>query len=85
MRHQSSGTKHPVLRSIGRALPNNYYPHEVLSTSLWNEWGGKIEDRSRFQRIHRSVGVRGRRLALPIEEYRAFDSFEKSNDKWIER
>jgi alkylresorcinol/alkylpyrone synthase len=74
-----------VLRSIGRALPTNYYPQEILSTALWNEWSGKIEDSSRFQRIHRSVGVRGRHLALPMDEYRGLDSFAKANDKWIER
>lgn len=85
MRHQSSGIGHPVLRSIGRALPTNYYPQEVLSTALWNEWSGKLEDSARFQRIHRSVGVRGRHLALPMDEYRGLDSFAKANDKWIER
>lgn len=85
MRHQSSGIKHPVLRSIGRALPINYYPQEVFSNALWNEWSGKIADSARLQRIHRSVGVRGRHLALPMDEYRGLDSFAKSNDKWIER
>jgi len=85
LRHQSSDSKHPVLRSIGRALPTNYYAQEILTNALWNEWSGKIEDSARFQRVHRSVGVRGRHLALPMEEYRGLDSFEKSNDKWIER
>ena len=33
MRHQSPDTKYPVLRSIGRALPTNYYPQETLSTA----------------------------------------------------
>jgi alkylresorcinol/alkylpyrone synthase len=84
VRHQVSGAMHPVLRSIGRALPSNYYPQEVLSTALWNEWSGKIEDRARFERLHRSVGVRGRHLALPMDEYRSLDSFAKYNDKWIE-
>ena len=84
-RQQLSGTKHPVLRSIGRALPTNYYPQQVLSTALWNEWSGNIEDRARFERLHRSVGVRGRHLALQINEYRGIDSFAKANDKWIER
>jgi|ERR1700735_3120129 len=60
LRHQSPDTKYPVLRSIGRALPTNYYPQEILSTALRNEWSGKIKDSSRFQRLHRSVGVRGR-------------------------
>lgn len=76
---------HPVLRSIGRALPTNYYPQEILSTALWNEWSGKVEDRALYDRLHRSVGVRGRHLALPMDEYRGVDTFGKANDKWIER
>lgn len=84
LRHQSPDTKYPVLRSIGRALPTNYYPQEILSTALWNEWRGKIEDSARFQHLHRSVGVRGRHLALPMDEYRGLDSFAKANDKRIE-
>jgi hypothetical protein len=75
----------PVLRSIGRALPSNYYGQEILSSALWNAWSGKVTDRSRFERLHRSVSVRGRHLALPMEEYRALDSFGKANDKWVER
>ena len=84
-RHQLSATQHPVLRSVGRALPQNYYPQEVISAALWKEWDGSDEGRARFERIHRSVGVRGRHLALPMEDYRALDSFSKMNDKWIER
>jgi alkylresorcinol/alkylpyrone synthase len=76
---------HPVLRSVGRALPTNYYPQEILTTALWNEWSGKIEDRALFDRLHRSVFVRGRHLALPMDEYQGIDSFGKTNDKWIER
>jgi hypothetical protein len=57
LRHQSSDANHPVLRPIGRVLPTNYYSQEFLSTALWNEWSGKIEDSARFQRIDRSVGV----------------------------
>jgi len=82
---QLSGVKHPVLRSIGLALPPNYYAQETLSAALWNEWSGKIEDRALFQRLHRSVGVRGRHLALPMDQYRGIDSFAKANDRWIER
>ncbi|MGD0075694.1 MAG: 3-oxoacyl-[acyl-carrier-protein] synthase III C-terminal domain-containing protein [Candidatus Binataceae bacterium] len=78
-------TKYPVLRSIGRALSPNYYEQETLSAALWNEWNGNASERTRFERFHRSVGVRGRHLALPMDEYRAIDSFGKANDKWIER
>jgi len=61
-----SNAQRPLMRSIGRALPQNYYLQEVISAALWNEWGGNDDNRSRFERIHRSVGVRGRHLALPI-------------------
>ncbi|MGD0076766.1 MAG: 3-oxoacyl-[acyl-carrier-protein] synthase III C-terminal domain-containing protein [Candidatus Binataceae bacterium] len=81
----NAAAQFPVMRSIGRALPENYYPQETISAALWNEWGGGGESRARFERIHRSVGVRGRHLALPMEDYRALDSFSKLNDKWIER
>jgi alkylresorcinol/alkylpyrone synthase len=75
----------PVISSIGRALPQNCYAQETISTALWNEWGGNNESRARFERLHRSVGVRTRHLALPMEDYRALDSFAKTNDQWIER
>ena len=81
----NSSEQFPMLRSIGLALPQNYYPQEMISAALWNEWGGSDESRARFDRLHRSVGVRGRHLALPMEDYRALDSFAKMNDKWIER
>ena len=81
----NSSEQFPMLRSIGRALPQNYYPQEMISAALWDEWGGSDESRARFDRIHRSVGVRGRHLAIPMEDYRALDSFAKMNDKWIER
>ncbi len=81
----SNDAQLPLMRSIGRALPQNYYPQETISAALWSEWGGSEESQARFERIHRSVGVRGRHLALPMEDYRALDSFWKKNDKWIER
>ncbi len=81
----SNSTQFPSLRSIGRALPQNYYPQEVISAALWNEWGGGDDSRARFERLHRAVGVRGRHLALPMDDYRALDSFSKMNDKWVER
>ena len=75
----------PIISSIGRALPQNCYPQEAISAALWREWGNDDDGRARFERLHRSVGVRTRHLALPMEDYRALDSFSKTNDKWIER
>lgn len=81
----SSSEHLPIISSIGRALPQNCYPQETISAALWREWGGSDEGRSRYERLHRSVGVRTRHLALPMERYRELDSFSKTNDKWIER
>ena len=76
-------TAHPEIAAIGRALPPNYYPSEILSAALWNEWNGSPEERARFERIHRSAGVRGRHLALPLDAYRSLDSFGASNAAWL--
>lgn len=72
------------MRSIGRALPQNYYRQETLTGALGQEWGLTGEARARFERLHRAVGVRSRHLALPMEGYRGLDSFAKANDVWIE-
>jgi alkylresorcinol/alkylpyrone synthase len=72
------------MRSIGRALPQNYYRQETLTGALGQEWGLTGEARARFERLHRAVGVRSRHLALPMEEYRGLDSFAKANEVWIE-
>ena len=73
------------MRSIGCALPSNYYAQETLSTALWNHGSGTVPDRARIERLHRSVGVQGRHPALSMDEYRGLDSFAKANDKWIQR
>lgn len=77
--------EYPVLRSIGRALPLNYYDQQTLTSALWDAWRLDPKTRAHFDRFH-STGVRGRHLALPLEEYGdLLDSFAKTNDKWIER
>lgn len=73
----------PSIRAIGRALPEHYYDQDTLAAALWQEWGGSENERKRFDRIHRAVGVRGRHLALPMDEYRALDSFGKANAAWL--
>lgn len=80
----TSDSRFPIMRAIGCALPENYYPQDVLSSALAREWGGSDSEMARFERIHRAVGVRGRYLAFPMEDYRSIDSFSASNDKWID-
>src|SRR5271156_5993620 len=54
----SSDTQFPIVRSIGRALPQDSYSQEVISTALWNEWAGVEDSNSRFEKIHGATGVR---------------------------
>ena len=72
----------PGLRAIGRTLPDHYYSSETLSAALWQQWDGSAHERARYERIHRAAGVRGRHLALPLEEYRDLTSFAASNAAW---
>lgn len=72
----------PALRAIGRALPPHYYEQETLSAALWEEWGGDDDGRARFERLHRAVGVRGRHLARPMQDYRELRTFARANEAW---
>jgi len=59
--HMHSGdTQFPIVRSIGRALPQDSYSQEVISAALWNEWAGVEDTKSRFEKVHRTTGVRRR-------------------------
>src|SRR5712692_4314263 len=78
----NNAAQSPMMRTMGRALPKNYYKQEVLSAALWEAQGGGEEGRSRYNRLHRAVGVRGRYLALPMADYGDLDSFAKANDAW---
>jgi alkylresorcinol/alkylpyrone synthase len=40
-------------------------------------------DVSRFDRLQRALGIRGRYLALPMRDYYALDSFAKANNAWL--
>ncbi len=76
----------PGLQAIGRVLPEHYYDTATLSAALWQAWDGSEQERHRYERIHRSAGVQGRHLALPLEGYRelyASPSFAASNAAWI--
>jgi alkylresorcinol/alkylpyrone synthase len=73
----------PALEAIGRVLPQHYYDSATLSAALWEAWNGSPQERARYDRIHRAAGVRGRHLALPLEDYRDLRSFAASNAAWM--
>jgi alkylresorcinol/alkylpyrone synthase len=73
----------PAVLSVGRALPKHYADQDELAGALKRLWVKQHFNPARVEEMHRAVKVSGRYLALPLEEYPALDSFQKSNDAWI--
>lgn len=75
----------PWIQSVARAVPTTWLPQAELSSALCDLWGeGRPTfNRGRVDQLHASVQVRGRHLAIPKEEYRVLDSFEKRNRVWV--
>jgi alkylresorcinol/alkylpyrone synthase len=68
---------------VGRALPSHWYDQETLLAALSAHWARNHFNADRLRDLHRAVGVKGRHLALPLQDYPALDGFRKSNDAWI--
>jgi alkylresorcinol/alkylpyrone synthase len=72
----------PYVAAIGTALPTNYVAQEQLTAALRQVWAQKHTSTERFDRIQKALGVSGRYLALPFEEY-PLPSFAAANDAWL--
>jgi len=73
----------PAILSVGRALPPNHVDQETLIQALSVYWGARHFNVERLADVHRAAKVGGRHLALPLSEYPALDSFQKTNDAFI--
>ncbi|HEX8817192.1 MAG TPA: 3-oxoacyl-[acyl-carrier-protein] synthase III C-terminal domain-containing protein [Terriglobales bacterium] len=69
---------------VGSAFPENYYSQEEICEALKRRWAGKLENPQVLDRLHASVGVKGRHLALPIASYDGLTTWGRANDAWIE-
>jgi alkylresorcinol/alkylpyrone synthase len=83
----------PRVRSIGCALPAHYVDRETLLSALRGMWTQGMASPSpvgmqgtiaRLETMHRTIGVEGRHLALPLASYAQSMSFAERNDAWIE-
>ncbi len=54
-----------------------------MLAALRQHWAKGHSNLDRLERIHHSVGVNGRHLALPIEEYEPLEGFAAKNKAWI--
>ena len=69
--------------STGSAFPRHYYSQETLLEALHEYWGERIENPNVLRRLHRHVGVDGRYLAIPKEEYMSMRTWGEANRHWI--
>ena len=65
--------------SAASAFPQHYYSQEMLLAALQEYWGEQIENPNVLRRLHRHVGVDGRFLALPKEEYLKMKTWGEAN------
>lgn len=72
----------PTIRTVACALPAHFVDQETLIAAFRDQWTAKHFNVERLEELHRAVGVGGRHLALPVEEYRALTSFKARNDAW---
>ena len=73
----------PRIRTVARALPPYFADQDTLIAALRDEWVAKHFNIERLEELHRAVGVGGRYLAAPLEQYRALTTFRARNDAWI--
>lgn len=71
------------IAAVGEALPIHYYDQETLSGFLLRMWADDPAVRSRLPGLHRNTLVRGRHLALPLEDYGRLADFTDWNAAWL--
>lgn len=64
-------------------MPKWYYSQQKIFETLCEHWKGKLDKPDVLERFHQRVGVDGRHLAYPIEEYAEILSWGDANDRWI--
>ena len=74
----------PLIASVARALPAHYHPQAELSAGLQKLWAQhRTFNPARVNALHQSVQVRGRHIAIPMDDYPPLDTFAKRNAVWI--
>ncbi|MBS1152440.1 MAG: Type polyketide synthase producing alkylpyrone [Myxococcaceae bacterium] len=74
---------HPRLRTVARGVPKHYASQEQLIAAFRAHWAKEHFNVERLEQLHRAVGVEGRHLALPIDQYLGLKTFAARNDAWI--
>jgi alkylresorcinol/alkylpyrone synthase len=70
------------IAAVGKAFPAAYHDQEALLEALREQWSRQHHNPRRLEQLHKNVLVRGRHLALPLQEYAGL-RFGAANDAWI--
>lgn len=73
----------PHVGQVEVAFPDNVYDQRALVECLKRRWRDRPKVVDLVERLHASVEVEGRCLALPIEEYDTLGDFGRANDAFI--
>ncbi len=73
-----------TITSAASAFPKHYYPQDVLLAAFKSVWAPMMENPRVLDRLHTAVGVDGRHLSMPLDEYYDLGSFGRANNVWIE-
>lgn len=66
------------------AFPDHYYRQEEITATMQKLWAGRPSSLDRLASFHRNMQIRGRYLALPLEEYLRPSGFGERNQAWIQ-
>jgi alkylresorcinol/alkylpyrone synthase len=66
------------------AYPPYYFSQQEVLEALKTYWEEDLGNVAVLERLHSRTGVGGRYFSRPLEEYKALDTWGKSNDVWIE-
>lgn len=72
------------IASVSGAFPPYYFTQEKVYEELHKYWESSLPNPELMARFHNRVGVEGRYFSRPLEDYKALDTWGKSNDVWIE-
>ncbi|NOY70706.1 MAG: type III polyketide synthase [Deltaproteobacteria bacterium] len=71
------------IAAIAPVLPDNYYDQESLIAAIRHLWAGRHHNVDRLIAIYRNACVKGRHLALSLEEYEHIETFTDANNAFI--
>lgn len=73
-----------TIASAASAFPKHYYPQATLLAAFKSVWAPILQNPRLLDRLHSAVGVDGRYLSMPLDEYYGLASFGQANNVWIE-